>query len=195
MTRRPVVRGSTRRASPNRRRTARKAEYGAVFPSGEHIPGFPSAYEGASLSADGSTVAWMGQQISEQAPVMPGSDLADEPKYTEPLWRRIGGGESASTRRVTGGSDPTSPQCEASGETQVPAPPSLSDPCQGPFDTRPSQRERKRGYGRTATLSRLPAAAERERHDRRVPRHRPRNRQRRRTLGRRNPLTTCTSST
>lgn len=111
-----------------------EGQYGAVFPSGEHIPGFPSAYEGASLSADGSTVAWMGQQISEQAPVMRGSDLADEPKYTEPLWRRIGGGESASTRRVTGGSDPTSPQCEASGETQVSSPPSLSDPCQGPFD-------------------------------------------------------------
>jgi hypothetical protein len=111
--------------------------YGAVFPSGAHIPPFPSPYEGASLSADGSTVAWMGQQIKEQAPVMRGGDLADQPQYTEPLWRRIGEGESAPTRRVTGGSDPVSPACAASGELQLSSPPTLSDPCQGPFDTSP----------------------------------------------------------
>ncbi len=111
--------------------------YGAVYPSGTKIPPFPSetTFAGASLSADGSTVAWMGQQIKEQAPVMPGFDLADEPEYTEPLWRRIGEGGSASTRRVTGGSDPTNPACEASGETQTSSSATLSDPCQGPFDT------------------------------------------------------------
>ncbi len=112
-----------------------EGHFGAVFPSGEgKLRPFPSAYEGASLSADGSTVAWLGQQIGEQAPVMAAGDLADEPEYTEPLWRRIGEGEAAPTRRVTGGSDPTSPPCEASGETQVSLPPTLSDPCQGPFD-------------------------------------------------------------
>ncbi|HTB71306.1 MAG TPA: hypothetical protein VK707_10020 [Solirubrobacteraceae bacterium] len=110
--------------------------FGAVYPSGSEIPPFPSAYAGASLSADGSTVAWMGQQISQQAPVMSGGDLADAPSYTEPLWRRIGEGQGAPTRRVTGGSDPTNPACEASGETRLPPPPpTLADPCQGPLDT------------------------------------------------------------
>jgi hypothetical protein len=110
--------------------------YGAVYPSApQQIPAFPSPYTGASLSADGSTVAWLGQQVGEQAPVMRGSDLASEPRYTEPLWRRIGEGEQAPTRRVTGGSDPTSPQCVASGESHVAAPATLRDPCQGPFDT------------------------------------------------------------
>jgi WD40-like Beta Propeller Repeat len=110
--------------------------FGSIFPSGPQTPRFPSAYAGASLSADGSTVAWLGQQVGEQVPLMSGSDLAaGEPRYTEPLWRRIGEGERAPTRRVTGGSDPTSPQCVASGETQLTSPPTLLDPCQGPFDT------------------------------------------------------------
>lgn len=110
--------------------------FGAVYPSGgARTPSFPFPYAGASLSADGTTVAWMGQQISEQAPVLSGSDLASKPEYTEPLWRRIGDGEEAPTRRVTGGTDPASPACQASGETQVANPPTLADPCQGPFET------------------------------------------------------------
>ncbi|HEY2181676.1 MAG TPA: hypothetical protein VGH09_08405 [Solirubrobacteraceae bacterium] len=120
--------------------TSAEGRFGAVYPSGENIPPFPSpAFPappvGASLSADGSTVAWMAQQIAEQAPVMRGADLADHPDYTEPLWRRIGEGQSAPTRRVTGGSDPTSVRCEQSGETQLSSPATLADPCQGPFET------------------------------------------------------------
>jgi WD40-like Beta Propeller Repeat len=87
----------------------------------------------ASISADGSTVAWLGQNIDEQAPTLAGEPLRAE--YTEPLWRRIGGGEEGPTRRVTGGADPTNPACVASGETVLPATASLSDPCQGPFST------------------------------------------------------------
>jgi hypothetical protein len=87
----------------------------------------------ASISADGSTVAWLGQDIGEQAPVLADESLA--PEYAEPLWRRIAAGEEASTRRVSGGSDPTNPACVASGETVLPSTPSLSDPCQGPFLT------------------------------------------------------------
>lgn len=121
--------------------TSAEGQFGAVYPSGEKklppfpSPAFPTPPVGASLSADGSTVAWMGQQIAEQAPVMRGADLADQPDYTEPLWRRIGEGESAPTRRVTGGSDPTSARCEQSGETQLSSPATLADPCQGPFET------------------------------------------------------------
>jgi hypothetical protein len=123
-----------------------EGSYGAVYPSGAQTPEFPigTTYAGASLSADGSTVAWMGQQIAQQAPVLSGADPADEARYNEPLWRRIGEGELAPTRRVTGGSDPTDPQCQASGEARLTEPPTLADPCQGPFETQ-SGRNREPG--------------------------------------------------
>jgi hypothetical protein len=113
--------------------------YGAVFSAGEPPPFAPVVpYRvrptiGASISADGSTVAWMGQDIGEQVPTLPGESPAA--RYAEPLWRRIADGPLAPTRRVTGGSDPTNPACVASGETVLPEQPSLSDPCQGPFRT------------------------------------------------------------
>jgi hypothetical protein len=115
--------------------------YGAVYEGGS-IPTFrlPEAYQDpgnsqmpASISANGSTVAWQGQEIGEQAPTL--ADESLRPEYTEPLWRRIEEGEEAPTRRVTGGSDPTSQPCIASGEKSLPRAPSLSDPCQGPFRT------------------------------------------------------------
>jgi hypothetical protein len=87
----------------------------------------------ASISADGSTVAWQGQNISEQAPTLSAETL--RPGYTEPLWRRIEDGPQAPTRRVAGGSDPTNGACIASGESALPTTPTLSDPCQGPFAT------------------------------------------------------------
>lgn len=87
----------------------------------------------ASISGDGSTVAWLAQDVGEQAPTLANESLL--PLYAEPLWRRIGDGEEAPTRRVSGGSDPTNPACIASGETVLPQQPSQSDPCQGPFVT------------------------------------------------------------
>jgi hypothetical protein len=114
--------------------------YGAVYHAGSNPPAFkdPLAYEltrqaPASISADGSTVAWLAQDVGEQAPTLAAEPLF--PKYSEPLWRRIGEGREAPTRRVTGGSDPTNPACVASGETALPLERSLSDPCQGPFRT------------------------------------------------------------
>jgi hypothetical protein len=111
---------------------------GAVYSVG----GFnlPQPYEltpqvPASISADGSTVAWMAQNVGAQAPTLADETLS--PEYAEPLWRRIGEGEETPTRRVTGGSDPTNPACVASGETALPEQPSPSDPCQGPFRTNP----------------------------------------------------------
>ncbi len=111
-----------------------KGQLGAVDP-GERLA-FPSIQEtgewpGASISADGTTVAWMGEEIGEQAVTLPAETF--EPKYTEPLWRRIAPGSETPTERVTGGSDPGNPLCVASGETALPATPSSSDPCQGPF--------------------------------------------------------------
>lgn len=113
--------------------------YGAVFPGASALFKPPPAYgeyedappPGASISADGSTVAWMGENIGQQAALL-GEEVRSS-HYTEPLWRRIEPGSETATERVTGGSDPGNPACTASGERSLPTPPSSSDPCQGPF--------------------------------------------------------------
>jgi hypothetical protein len=113
--------------------------YGAVYsPSAGQAPIFadPQPYEppapvGASISADGTTVAWLGVDVDRQAQMLPDETPLDS--YTEPLWRRIADGPGAPTRRITGGSDPGNPACIASGETALPSTPSSSDPCQGPL--------------------------------------------------------------
>jgi hypothetical protein len=123
-------------------------EVGAVYAAGLAPPRFSAigAYGstpefGASISADGSTVAWLGANVALQASFLAGE--APPPRYTEPLWRRIADGPLAPTMRVTGGSDPANPACVASGETALAVEPSVSDPCQGPFDVNP----RKDGAG------------------------------------------------
>jgi hypothetical protein len=116
-------------------------------------PGTPPAFEphrglvtlayrvptlaGASISADGTTVAWLGEQIAEQARTLSEEEITAQ-TYAEPLWRRISSGPSEPTRRVTGGSDPESPGCLAHPEGKLPGTPSPGDPCQGPFATQDS---------------------------------------------------------
>jgi hypothetical protein len=113
--------------------------YGAVYPGGSNLLAFPlrpksATTVGASISADGSTVAWMGQDIYRQAPVLAEELSRLKPNYAEPLWRKVDEGPSAPIRRITGGSDPTSPACVASGATELPQENiTLLDPCQGPF--------------------------------------------------------------
>lgn len=110
-------------------------QYGAVYPGGNETPTFGTAWAGASISADGSTVAWMGQEIGRQAELLPGEQGEQpekDPELAEPLWRRISEGPNAPTRRITGGSDPANPLCAASGEqTFTPSP---LDACAGPFE-------------------------------------------------------------
>jgi WD40-like Beta Propeller Repeat len=112
--------------------------YGAVFSPGAVPPRFAASQPyamaprvGASISADGSTVAWMGQDVGLQTRTLPEETLLAS--YAEPLWRRIADGPSAPTLRVTGGSEAASAACLASGERRSALPPSLADPCQGPF--------------------------------------------------------------
>ncbi len=114
---------------------------GAAEVSGNEFPAHAKGGQspGASISADGSTVAWLGQNLAQQAPTLPGEGL--EPGfqvYVEPLWERLpAAGEDA--RRVTGGSDPERPACGASGETTLPiGGEDAADPCQGPFEREPS---------------------------------------------------------
>jgi hypothetical protein len=115
-------------------------KYGAVYPGRgirqfAPIPAYGQYSDpppGASISAEGTAVAWMGEDIGEQVPLLSAETL--EPRYTEPLWRRIAPGSETSTERVTGGSDPLNPACIAGGETALPQSPSPGDPCQGPFN-------------------------------------------------------------
>jgi WD40-like Beta Propeller Repeat len=114
--------------------TAQQGTLGAVFDAGS-IPTFqfPNAAVGASISADGTTVAWLGQQVAQQAATVPEGDTADIPEHAEPLWRRWQAGPLAPTLRVTGGSDPLNPACESDVHKALESPPSLANPCQGPF--------------------------------------------------------------
>jgi hypothetical protein len=118
--------------------------YGAVYSALGEAPPFPNpgferrAYKmppavGASISADGTTVAWMATDVYKQARMLAEED---DPRYAEPLWRRIGDGPLAPIRRITGGSEPENPACSASGETVTSGSP--SDPCQGPFAVEPA---------------------------------------------------------
>ncbi len=119
--------------------------YGAAFPGGANTPSFrefqpkpgvpddgQNAWVGASISADGSTVAWMGQDLGEQTELLPGEQAVEAPSTAEPLWRRIAEGPAAPIRRITGGSDPLAPLCPAAVEGE--SVPSLLDPCAGPFE-------------------------------------------------------------
>ncbi len=110
----------------------------AVYTEGEAPPPFQKApfykvanVAGASISADGSAVAWMGHDLGQQIATLTGERL--EGQGGAPLWRRIAGGQQEPTREVTGGPDPENPGCAAHPESQLPPGDSVADPCQGPF--------------------------------------------------------------
>jgi Tol biopolymer transport system component len=90
--------------------------------------------KGAALSADGTTVAWVGAHLPEQVPLLADeavmiaqSDSVGSAPYSEPLWRRVADGAKAPTRRIVGGGDPLAPGCPGTeGNLGEPA-------CRGPF--------------------------------------------------------------
>jgi Tol biopolymer transport system component len=120
------------------------------------------AYEpaGAAISADGSTVAWVGEHLPEQVPLLadeeaaitsieakPESGISKGDQYHEPLWRRVpfGGPQETPTRRVVGGGDPTAPGCPSTGTLEEVA-------CQGPYPDSAANHEEEQingpnGYG------------------------------------------------
>ncbi|HEY0279068.1 MAG TPA: LpqB family beta-propeller domain-containing protein [Solirubrobacterales bacterium] len=126
------------------------------------------AYEpvGAAISADGSTVAWVGEHLPEQVPLLGDEEAAIkrieeeggstqlESQYHEPLWRRIPSptDSSTQTRRVVGGGDPSAPGCPAAGSLTEAA-------CQGPYPEVSQQRQQpvqeENGWGWGIKLPRL----------------------------------------
>jgi len=85
----------------------------------------------ATLSADGSTVAWVGRNASEQTVFLQGED--SEPSISYYLWRRWQQAGSA-TRRITGIADPEDPECPP-GSTISSGDPTASGPCYGPLSS------------------------------------------------------------
>lgn len=70
---------------------------------------------GASLSADGTTVAWIGTHLPAQVPLSSAEakeftelDASQFP-YDEPLWRRVADGPSAPIRRIVAGDGAADP--------------------------------------------------------------------------------------
>ncbi len=70
---------------------------------------------GASISADGSTVAWIGTHLPAQVPLSTGEAASFEAldagsfPYDEPLWRRVADGPQAPIRRVVAGEGAADP--------------------------------------------------------------------------------------
>ena len=104
----------------------------------EPVPG-GGAYlgsTGASLSADGTTVAWVGEHLPEQVPLLLDEEerirkieaAGEFRQYLEPLWRRVPSAADPlpPTRRIIGGGDPLAPGCGPNGSLGEPA-------CQGPY--------------------------------------------------------------
>jgi hypothetical protein len=88
----------------------------------------------AAISAGGSTVAWMGVNISEQASTGSLGKPGYPDEYAEPLWRRMIPEEP--TRRVLAGEDPSCPPTCSGGlnlewNNELP-PPESAKPYQGP---------------------------------------------------------------
>jgi len=66
---------------------------------------------GAAISADGTTVAWTGDNAAAQTRMLGGEPTSASEDYY--LWRRIADGAGAPTRRITGIADPDDPACAA----------------------------------------------------------------------------------
>jgi hypothetical protein len=84
---------------------------------------------GAALSADGSTVAWTGGNAPAQTPFLGGENTDSGFNYY--LWRRVGDGPLAPTRRITGLADPDDPACPPEATTFFDR--TSTGPCYGPL--------------------------------------------------------------
>jgi Tol biopolymer transport system component len=82
----------------------------------------------ATLSADGSTVAWVGRDAPQQTVFLAGEDLDETlPFYLWRRWQEPG----APTRRITGIADPEDPECPVGSSINNEA--TATGPCYGPL--------------------------------------------------------------
>ncbi|HEV7938813.1 MAG TPA: hypothetical protein VGP18_12435 [Solirubrobacteraceae bacterium] len=87
----------------------------------------------ATISADGSTVAWVSTNAEVQTRFLPGeSPVSEQPYYLWRRWQEPG----AATRRITGIADPEDPEC-AQGEG-VTLSQTAEGPCYGPLSEQES---------------------------------------------------------
>jgi hypothetical protein len=84
---------------------------------------------GASLSADGTTVAWTGRNAAAQTRFLDGENPDANPIYY--LWRRVADGATAPTRRITGVADPDDGACPLGAVTFFNQ--TSTGPCYGPL--------------------------------------------------------------
>jgi Tol biopolymer transport system component len=84
---------------------------------------------GATLSADGTTVAWTGGNAAAQTRFLGGEN--QDPSFRYYLWRRVAEGPSALTRRITGAADPDDPTCPPAAITSFDR--NSTGPCFGPL--------------------------------------------------------------
>lgn len=84
---------------------------------------------GAALSADGTTIAWSGANAPAQSRFLGGENL--DPDFAYYLWRRVGDGPGARTRRITGLADPDDPACPPGSVTFFDL--TSTGPCFGPL--------------------------------------------------------------
>lgn len=84
---------------------------------------------GAGISADGTTVAWTGGNAGQQTRFLGGENA--DPQFLYYLWRRIGAGPEAQTRRITGLADPDDPACPPGSSTVFNQ--TSTGPCFGPL--------------------------------------------------------------
>lgn len=131
-------------------------EPGVPVAGGAVVAGAALAPSGAAISADGTTVAWLGIDLAAQVPLLAGETASSESSefvYNEPLWRRIADGPLAPTRRIVGGGDPLAPGCPSGGTIADPA-------CRGPFDYSQKRLEAKSndaaGWLGTANAEKVP---------------------------------------
>lgn len=91
---------------------------------------------GASISADGTTVAWTGGNAGLQTRFLKGENA--DPNFLYYLWRRVAVGPLAPTRRITGLADPDDPACPPGVETIFDL--ESTGPCYGPLTDQESNR-------------------------------------------------------
>ncbi len=100
---------------------------------------------GASLSADGSTVAWMGEDVGEQAQMLPGESPSPLLHRAAVAADRAGLGNAH--RAGDGRLGPAATRRAWRAVSSAAGPASPSDPCQGPFYNHPKRGQHHRDPG------------------------------------------------